>query len=309
MRVLLHFFEQVSLSPLSGKTSIRNTTVSPLRKRARLFFFAAAFLGLLYCAGMFFRWFEHRQVYAPSKELLDRPENHRLQHEEVRLPSGKEELHGWFFPALKPSGTQSQVILFCHGNGGNISHRLEHTALLLSAGFAVFQFDYAGYGASTGTPGEEQTYRDAQAARNWLVQRGFAPEQVLVVGESLGGAIATELAVREKVGGLVLQSTFASLVKIGSELFPFLPVKWMASIRYDTVAKLPRVEVPVLVLHSKGDRLIPFAHAELNFAAARVPKFFREIKGDHNDAIDVAPELYSAAIVEFARTISASTNK
>ena len=117
------------------------------------------------------------------------------------------------------------AVLFCHGNGGNISHRLDTCAALLATGVSVFVFDYRGYGRSAGRPGEEGTYRDAQAAYQWLRQKGFAGTNIMAFGESLGGGVAAELAVREPLGGLVLQSTFTSIPDIGAELFPWLPVR------------------------------------------------------------------------------------
>jgi pimeloyl-ACP methyl ester carboxylesterase len=163
---------------------------------------------------------------------------------------------------------------------------LELYALLLHADVNVFAFDYRGYGRSEGRPGEEGTYKDAQAAYGWLQQRGFVSTNIIAYGESLGGAVASELAVRETVGGLILQSTFTSLTDLGAELYPFLPVRSIGSIGYDTHSRLPRIRVPVLILHSRGDRLIPFHHAEQNFAAANEPKWLCEIAGDHNDGLD-----------------------
>ena len=121
--------------------------------------------------------------------------------------------------------------------------------LLLGTGANVFTFDYRGYGRSSGKPSEEGTYADAQAAYAWLTQNGFAPENIIALGESLGGGIATELAVREKLGGLILQSTFTSIPDIGKELFSWLPVRQICSIHYDTGSKLPRLNLPLMVMH------------------------------------------------------------
>jgi len=198
-------------------------------------------------------------------------------------------LNGWFYPAagLKPS--DGCVFLFLHGNGGNISHRLPRVETLLETGASVFLIDFRGYGRSAGRPGEKGTYLDAQAACRWLRQKGFAAEKIIALGESLGGGIASELAVREKLGGLILQSSFTSLPDIGAELFPWLPVRWLASIRYDTVSKLPDIHCPVLIMHSREDDLIGFHHAEKNFAAAHEPKMLKIISGDHNDQTGNAP--------------------
>ncbi len=232
------------------------------------------------------RWFEHHQVYHPSRALdatgaeLGRP----FEEANFRSRDGVE-LHGWFFPPAGAAPGAARVLLFCHGNAGNITHRLDTCDAMLETGAAVFVFDYRGYGRSRGRPSEEGTYLDAQAAHAWLRARGFSPSHILAFGESLGGAVACELVLREPCGGLILQSTFTSIPDIGAELFPWLPVRRLARIRYDTQAKLPRVKVPVLVMHSRADDLVGFAHAEKNFAAANPPKLFCELSGDHNNPL------------------------
>ena len=165
-------------------------------------------------------------------------------------------------------------MLICHGNAGNISHRLELCGTLLATGASVFVFDYRGYGRSQGRPGEEGAYyRDAQA-HQWLQHRGFTGERIIAFGESLGEGVASELALRERSGGLVLQSTFTSIPDVAAELFPWLPARWLCTIRYDTLAKLPRLRLPLLVMHGRADTLIGFHHGEKNFAAANPPKLF-----------------------------------
>jgi len=233
------------------------------------------------------RWFEHKQTYHPSRTLITTGAELGRAWEDVTFSAGDGvRLNGWFFPADTNSTRRQLVFLICHGNGGNISHRLGLYELLLHGGANVFAFDYRGYGRSEGRASEAGTYLDAQAACAWLRERGFAGTNIIAFGESLGGGVASELAVRETLGGLVLQSSFTSVTDLGAELYPFLPVRILGSIRYDTRSKLPRIHVPVLILHSRGDALIPFHHAEENFAAANEPKALREINGGHNDAVD-----------------------
>src|SRR6185295_707516 len=196
-------------------------------------------------------------------------------------------LHGWFFPANTNSHRADLAVLICHGNGGNISHRLDLCEVMLETGVNVFVFDYRGYGHSEGRPGEEGTYRDAQAACHWLRAKGLAGTNIIAFGESLGGGVISELAVREPLAGLILQSTFTSVPDVGAELFPWLPVRWISTIKYDTRSKLPRLKMPVLVMHSRSDSLISFAHGEKNFAVANEPKMFWELQGDHNDFLEV----------------------
>ena len=240
------------------------------------------------------RWFEHSQVYHPDRVLTATGAELGRPFEDVWFTaSDGVKLNGWFFPATSNAAQAQLAVLFCHGNAGNIGDRLGICRALLATGVNVFLFDYRGYGRSEGRPSEEGTYRDAQAAHQWLRQKGFAGTNIVAFGESLGGGIASELAMREPVGGLVLQSTFCSMTEIGAELFPWLPVRWIGTIKYDNCAKLPRLRIPVLVMHSRADGLIAFHHAEKNFAAANEPKMFLELQGDHNETVLDPPHFIS----------------
>lgn len=213
-------------------------------------------------------------------------------------------LSAWFFPADENSPRRNLVMLVSHGNGGNITHRLPMARAFLGLGLGVLLFDYRGYGRSEGKLSEEGTYLDAQAAYGWLRQRGFS--EIIAFGESLGGAVATELALRENVAGLVLSNTFTNLGDMGSDWFPWFPVRWFQTVKYDTRSKLPRVTVPLLVMHSREDEVVPFRHAERNFAAANEPKLFWENHGLHNETLSVAPDHYLAGIEKFLALLPAS---
>src|SRR5207248_127428 len=231
------------------------------------------------------RWFEYSQVYHPDRVMAATGSELGRPFEEIFFKaSDGVELNGWFFPANANSSRRRLAALVCHGNAGNISHRLETYRALLETGLAVFAFDYRGYGHSHGRPTEEGTYLDAEAAHQWLQQKGFAGKEIIAFGESLGGGIASELAVRQPLAGLVLQSSFSCIPDVGAELFPWLPVRWISSIEYGTCKKLPRLRIPVLVMHSRGDELIRFHHAEKNYALANEPKMFWELKGDHGQS-------------------------
>jgi uncharacterized protein len=245
------------------------------------------------------RWFEYSQIYHPSRVMDAAPGQLGRPFEDVFIPvEHGQRINAWYFPATNAA---SPVFLVCHGNAGNISHRLDLASLLLEAGGGVLFVEYRGYGRSDGKPGEENTYRDAQAAYHWLISKGVAATNIIAYGESLGGGIASELAAREPVAGLILQSTFTSMTDLGAELFPWLPVRLVSTIKYDTRAKLPKLRVPVLILHSRQDDLIAFHHAEQNFAAANEPKFLRELSGAHNEALLASRPALLSAMVEFPR--------
>jgi fermentation-respiration switch protein FrsA (DUF1100 family) len=241
---------------------------------------------LLLLAGML-RNFELSQVYYPSRILSATGAELGRPFEDVRFKASDGlPLHGWFYPARPdPLRKRDLVVLFCHGNAGNISHRLDACQALLDTGVGVFLFDYRGYGESGGQPSEEGTYLDAEAAHAWLVAKGFQGRDVIGYGESLGGGIVSELALRKPVAGLIIQSSFTNIPDLGSQLFPWLPVRWLSTIKYDTLSKLPKIRVPVLFMHSRTDELVRFGHAQRNFAAANEPKMLWELNGGHNDAV------------------------
>ena len=250
-----------------------------------------------------FRWFEHRQVYFPSKTFRGNADLLGQPWEEVSVQAtDATRINAWFFPANTNSTRASWVVLLCHGNAGNIGDRLGLYSILLETGVSVLAFDYRGYGRSAGRPSEDGTYLDAEAAYQWLRQKGYAELHIIALGESLGGAVAAELALRAPLGGLILQSTFTSIPDIGSELFRWLPVRRLHSIQYDTINRLPRIKSPVLVAHGRRDDLIGFHHAEKNFKAATGPKMLLEIAGDHVSTIEDGRAEYLAGLGQFLNT-------
>ena len=238
-------------------------------------------------------------VYFPQvgREHAATPAELRLRYEDVSIATEDgEKLHAWWIPA---SARRGSVLLF-HGNAGNISHRLDYARMFGELGYDTLLVDYRGYGRSTGKPSEEGTYRDAAASRRWLVDtKGIADREIVVFGESLGGAVACWLAERHRPRALVLASTFTSIPDMGAETYRFLPVRLMSRFKYDTRDCLSRVEAPVLVVHSPRDDIIPFAHGERLYAAAREPKAFLKIDGGHNDGFVFMRPEWVKALGEF----------
>src|SRR5215468_6570765 len=255
------------------------------------------------------RWFEHSQVYHPDRILTATGAELGRPFEDVwfKAKDGVQ-LNGWLFPGDTNSSRASLAVLLCHGNAGNIGHRLDMCKALLESGVSVFVFDYRGYGRSRGRPSEEGTYLDVQGAYQWFQQKGFVFTNIIAYGESLGGGVAGELAMRETLGGLILQSTFCSVPDIGAELFPWLPVRLMSSIKYETCKKLPRLRIPVLVMHSRVDGLIGFHHAQRNFALANEPKLFWEINGNHNDPVSDSKH-FTEGINKFLQMVEADRGR
>ena len=245
--------------------------------------------------------FERRLIYFPQRTLDLTPQALGLASEELALRTEDGvRLHGWFLPVTGSRLT----LLVCHGNGGNVSHRLDR-ALLAHAqlGTDVLLFDYRGYGRSEGSPDEEGTYRDARAAWRWLLARGQPPGRIVIFGESLGSAVALQLALdSEGARALVLESPFASIPEMARAVYPFLPVSPLVRTRYDNLAKVGRLHLPLLVLHGDRDDIVPFAQGRRVFEAAPQPKRFYAIPGaSHNDTYLVGGEAYWRVLREFLR--------
>jgi uncharacterized protein len=276
------------------------------RSRAKAFLYtSAALLIIALLLPTMWSWFERKMLYVPSRSQNWTPSLSGWKFEDVWLTTQDAvRLHGWFLPNPAPPGPVRMAVLILHGNGGNITHRMPLYAVLREQGLDVLALDYRGYGQSRGTPSESGTYLDAEAAWQWLAAHGSPPERILLLGESLGGAVATELALRHPPAGLILQSTFTSIPDIAKELTPWIPQRLIRT-RYDTLAKLPRLQCPVLVLHGRADTLVRFVHAERNYASASEPKWFRELEGDHNDTLaePQGRERYAAAVREFLKLL------
>ncbi|ABE43759.1 alpha/beta hydrolase [Polaromonas sp. JS666] len=238
-------------------------------------------------------------LYFPDagRQILQTPKDVGLDYEQVWLTTEDGvRIEAWYVPAPAARG----AVLLAHGNAGNISHRLDYALMFHRLGYSLLLLEYRGYGRSEGKPSEEGTYADARAAwRHLVAQRGFPPERIALVGESLGGAIVARLATAERPGALVLASTFVSVPELAAELYPWLPVRWLARYRYDALEALARVSSPVLIAHSRQDDIVPFRHGERLFAAAKGPKAFLELAGGHNEGFLFTREAWREALGRF----------
>ena len=257
---------------------------------------------------LWLRWSEPRMLYYPVREIESTPDQLGFNYEDVTLAASDHvRIHGWFLPALATASTKGLpriTVLFFHGNAGNISHRFEKLNVLLALGADVLIIDYRGYGRSEGTPDEQGTYRDAQAAYVYLTEtRRCEPTALVIYGESLGSAIAAELASKTEVGGLILEEAFTSVGDVGQKMFPFLPVRWLVRNKYDTLGKMPRIHAPLLIFHSREDEFFNLRHAQRLLAAANEPKRLIELHGSHNDAFLVSAETYRNGLKDFLATL------
>lgn len=225
--------------------------------------------------------FQSRILYQPGHRIYMAPDDVGLEYEQVSLhtPDGQT-LSAWYVPA----DPGSRTVLFCHGNAGNISHRLDTLILFHELGLNCLIVDYRGYGQSTGTPSEEGTIIDIKAGWNWLNEhKGISSDKVVLFGRSLGGSIAVIVANEIHPGGLVLESTFTSYDDVAAHCYPFLPVRLFTKYDYNTLEAVKTIQCPLLVIHSSDDEIIPYEFGKRIFEAAPEPKQFAELAGTHNE--------------------------
>jgi len=260
------------------------------------------FVGCIVYAGLCLSLYflQERIAFVPSKTVVTDPQDVGLVYEDVYLSAGDARIHAWYVP----SENALLSVLFCHGNAGNISHRLETLSLLNSLGVNILIFDYAGYGLSDGKASEAQTYRDVEAAWRFLIEdKSVDPGAIVLFGRSLGGAVATWIAAKEEPGALILESTFVSIIEMGKKLYPIFPVRLLARVRYDSAALIENIKSPKLFIHSRDDETIPFDHGVTLYNKAQEPKIFVEIRGSHNSGFLDSGSDYIVPLQSFLRTV------
>lgn len=261
------------------------------------------YLGLL----LLMRLFESRLIYFPGyqRTLISPPASLELPTERIEFTSEDGiTLASWLIRS--ESDSTGRWLLICHGNAGNLSEfdRPTHYAGLRRLGLNLLAFDYRGYGESGGSPSESGLYRDAQAAYGYLREKqGVPADRIIVFGHSLGSAVAVDLASRVPVGGLIVEGALTSAVDRGQELYPYIPVRWIAGSRFSSIEKISKVEAPKLFLHAVGDEVIPLAHGRRLYQAAPPPKTFVELQGGHGDAFDVDSASYFGSIARFLSSL------
>jgi len=251
-------------------------------------------------------YLEQHLLYFPDRPLVATPQTVNLSAEDVNLTTADgEQLHGWYLP-----GDPAQpVLLFFHGNAGNISHRLDNLHRLHALGLNLLIFDYRGYGHSTGTPSETGLAHDADAALSWLHSRGWSQQSIVYFGRSLGAAVAVDLARRSPPAGLILETPFTSLRAMGRQHYPLLSglLGWVIRDEYDNLGKIAAINSPLLILHGDRDQIVPEAMARQLFAAARSTKTFYLIAGaDHNNTYDCGGSAYWQAWHHFLHSLPAA---
>ena len=235
---------------------------------------------------VYIKYLEKKSVFYPDNEVLNSPEDIGLKYENVYFYTADNiKLHGWFIP----SENNNFTILYCHGNAGNISWRLDIVRILHQAGWSVFIFDWRGYGKSEGSPSETGLYKDTEAAYNYLVNiKKIPPFKIILYGRSLGSVPAIKLASQLKEGYLIIEGGFSCGVDVAKTILPFLPkflLKMLMGVKFEASNYIKKTSIPKLIIHSKDDEVIPFRLGKILFEQALPPKEFYCTSGTHNSAI------------------------
>jgi fermentation-respiration switch protein FrsA (DUF1100 family) len=239
---------------------------------------------------------QDRLLYFPTRRLAAAPAAFGLEADEVKVAAEDGvRLHGWW---IRSGGLR--VLLFFHGNAGNIADRLDRARTIVRRfGLDVLLVDYRGYGRSGGSPSEEGLYRDARAVYRTAVEGGFRPERILLFGESLGSAVAIDLARRWPCAGVILETPFLSVPALAREHYPFVPA-WLVRSGFDNLAKIADVSAPKLLLVAEHDEVVPAAHGRRLYEQARGTRELFVIPGaHHNDTYVVGGEPYWKAWERF----------
>lgn len=237
----------------------------------------------------------------PGRALTLTPNDIGMNYEDVFIESSDGvTLHGWFIP-----GRSEKVLLFFHGNAGNISHRLDSIRLFHDLGLSVLIIDYRGYGQSKGRTTERGIYRDADAAWRYLLEEhGAVAGDIVVFGRSLGASVASRLAAQQQPLALIVESSFTSVPDIAQELYPWLPARWLSRLKHATRDYVQDVRCPVLVVHSRDDEIIPFHHGEAIFSSANEPRTLLTIRGTHNEGFLQDERAYTEGLRRFLTGLS-----
>lgn len=265
-------------------------------------------LGYLFVCAAIWR-FQSRFVFYPLTKFSETPAQYGISFKDITLPTISGTLHGWWMPA----GPDAPVILYLHGNGGNIGHYAEQASRLHRLGCSVLLFDYRGYGQSSGPfPSETRAYEDAESVWQWLISRPISPGRICIYGHSLGGAIAIELARHHpEAAALIVESSFTSALAMARHLqiFRIFPLRALVNQRFDSLSKLSQLRMPILFLHGTRDLTVPCRMSHELHTAAPDPKHLVIFQGaSHMDCGATDPDLYRESVTSFLATALAADN-
>ena len=244
---------------------------------------ALFFLGHLYIR-------QNRLIFRPGALLHYTPSDDALPFEDLTLPTDSDfSMRAWWIP----HASSDKVVIYFHGSDGNLTHEKSTIRYLYSLPVSVLAVEYPGYQRDRVAASEARCYQAAQAAWSYIVEsKGYQPENVILYGQSLGGAVSVYLASERSCGGLVVQSSFTSVPDMGVKFFPYLPVRWFVHTKMNSLARMSQIKCPLLILHSETDEHIPIAQARQLYEKANVPKLFVPFSAPHFSKIwQLVPEI------------------
>jgi fermentation-respiration switch protein FrsA (DUF1100 family) len=229
---------------------------------------------------------ESKFIYYPNKRLASIPDNEVAKYQFVEVTSTDSVKLVCLMSRTPVKDSSAFWVLFFHGNSGNVLGSLARPKMLDSLGVNVFSVDYRGYGGSSGTPSEVGLYEDADACYHYVARvLNVRPERIVIYGYSLGSGVATELATRVKAAGLILEGAFESLAKVGQKDYPYLPLSLMMGQTFSSIDRIDKITIPILMIHGRDDRVVPFSEGRALYEKATGPKRFLELSGGHNSAV------------------------
>ncbi|NQZ60183.1 MAG: alpha/beta hydrolase [Lentisphaeraceae bacterium] len=244
--------------------------------------------------------FQENLIFIPSKTLAYQARDIDINCQDLFIKSANgSTINAWYLPAQESKGT----VIFCHGNAGNISHRISTLQIWNQLGYSIIAFDYQGYGKSQGNASEQNCYDDAMAVYQWLKNNNLLLTKVIIHGRSLGGGVASYLANKIPCSGLILESTFTSIPDMAQQRFPFLPTSLLTRTHFNNLQRIKKNKHPLLILHSKSDNIIPGHMGRTLFARAVSAKTFFELQGGHNEGFSITPD-YEKTLDSFCRHLT-----
>tara|TARA_A100001015_G_C14865129_1_gene661968 strand:+ start:197 stop:988 length:792 start_codon:yes stop_codon:yes gene_type:complete len=232
---------------------------------------AAAIIIFCYLFVVVFVFFNQRNLlYHPFENNYNKDQAN-FSYEEVSIPTPNgNSLKGWFH---KKDLTQKKTLVFFHGNAGDLRNRIYKLNLIKDFDINFLIVAYRGFSGNKGKPSEKGLYEDARSSLEWLAKQKVTEDKIIVYGESLGTGVSVEVAQNKKFAGIILESPFTSMVDAGKFYYFYLPVSLLLKDRYETVKKLKNIKIPILVMHGKKDKIVPFHMGQEVFEKANHPKF------------------------------------
>ena len=242
-----------------------------LQKKIKYMYTAAAIIISCYLVVVVFVFFNQRNLLYHPFENNYNTDNANFSYEEIFIPTSNENnLKAWFH---KKNLKQKKTLVFFHGNAGDLSNRIYKLNLIKDFDINFLIVAYRGFSGNKGKPSETGLYEDARSTLNWLAKQGVKEDKIILYGESLGTGVSVEVAQNKKFAGIILESPFTSMVDAGKFYYFYLPVSLLLKDRYETVKKLKNIKIPILVMHGKKDKIVPFHMGQKVFEKANQPKF------------------------------------